>query len=171
MKKSIYLMMGACIILLSACKDTAEVRQAEGGYTYKTSGVVRVQHGDTIDNVHLAPETGTMVLASDKDGERATLNFNHSGGDGYDMHVSIRRDSLFLDPMQRTIDVEVAQDTLAFGTVLHQREAFQIKVNGDGKLLSNGDVCFTLTYTGHSINGNYTLSGTDIHVHCKRNAH
>ena len=171
MKKSIYLLMGACIILLSACKDTAEVRQAEGGYTYKTSGVVRVQHGDTIDNVHLAPETGTMVLASDKNGERATLNFNYSGGDGYDMHVSIRRDSLFLDPTERTIDVEVAQDTLAFGTVLHQREAFAIRVNGDGKLLSNGDVCLTLTYTGHSINGNYTLTGTNIHVHCKRNAH
>ena len=171
MKKSIYLMMGVSIILLSACKDTAEVRQAEGGYTYKTSGVVRVQHGDTIDNVHLSPETGAMVLTSDKNGEYATLNFNHSGGDGYDMRVAIRKDSLYVDPMERTIDVEVAQDTLAFGTVLHQREAFKVRVNGDGKLMSNGDVCLTLTYTGSSLNDNYTLSGTDIHVHCKRNAH
>ena len=35
-----YLILGVSTLLLSACKDTADVRQAEGGYTYKTSGVV-----------------------------------------------------------------------------------------------------------------------------------
>lgn len=170
MKKIIYLMLGACTMMLCACQDTADVRQAEGGYTYKTSGVVTIRQGSESGEVHLTPETGTMVLTSGKNGSEAVLSFNHSGGDNYDMHVRIEKDSIFADAMERTIDVEVSTDTLPLGTVTHRREAFGIRVNGDGKIMSNGDVCLSLNYTGRALNENYTLSGTDIHVHCKRNA-
>ena len=170
MKKLIYFLLGACVVMLSACEDSCEVRQAEGGYTYKTSGVVRVQRGDTVSDIHLAPETGTMVLTSSKDGDKALLNFNYSGGDNYDMQVAIQNGEIAVNATKRVIDVAVAQDTLLSGIIVNRPETFSIHVNGEGKVLSNGDVCLTLTYSGHSLNDNYTLSGTDIHVHCKRNA-
>ena len=170
MKRFMYLILGVSTLLLSACKDTADVRQAEGGYTYKTSGVVTINQAGETSEVHLTPETGTMVLTSNRNGSEATLSFNHSGGDTYDMQVRLENDSIFLDPLSRTIDVEVSTDTLAFGTVTHQREAFEVMVNGEGKLMSNGDVCLQLRYAGHALNENYTLTGKDIHVHCKRNA-
>ena len=38
MKKICSIMLGMLAVVLSACQDTAEVRNAAGGYTYKTSG-------------------------------------------------------------------------------------------------------------------------------------
>ena len=169
MKKICSIMLVVVAVLLCACQDTVEVRNAAGGYTYKTSGQVTVSKSDTVMDVHLTPETGTMVLASNRNGGEATLSFNHSGGDTYDMVGTIDKDSIRLEPFDRLIDVEVAQDTLLFGNVTKRRETFEVKVTGDGKILSNGDVCLTLSYEGDALNEHYHLTGENIHVHAKKN--
>ena len=169
MKKICSIMLGMLAVVLSACQDTAEVRNAAGGYTYKTSGQVTVSKSDTVMDIHLAPETGTMVLASNLNGGEATLSFNHSGGDSYDMVATIDKDSIRLEPFDRLIDVEVAQDTLLTGGVIKRRRTFEIQVTGEGKIMSNGDVCLTLDYQGDALNDNYHLEGQNIHVHAKKN--
>ena len=168
MKKICSIFLCAAAVLLSACQDTAEVRSAAGGYTYKTSGVVTITKADTVMEVHLTPETGMMTLASNKNGKEATLSFNHNGGDSYDMVATIDKDSIYLMPGSRFIDVAVAQDTLLFGNVNKRRESFEIEVTGDGKVMSNGDVCLNLHYEGDALNDGYHLEGNEVHVHAKR---
>ena len=168
MKKRYVLFLVMFAWCLTACNQDPEVNSLVGNYTYKVSGVVSV---DSVGEIHLTPETGTMTLtATDKERE-VIMSFNHNGGDVYDIRANVTSDSLYLRPMHRYVDVEVAQDTLVLGNVTHRRETYDVQVSGSGHMLSNGDVSFALTYAGHAINNpGSTLSGKNIFLHCKRNA-
>lgn len=172
MKKTFLLLAGVIAFVLTACQKSDEVSVLEGGYTYKLSGVVTVQQSDTIlSEVHLTPESGTMVASHTANENEILLSFNQNSGDAYDMTAKVGQDSLFLRPIHRTIEVEVAQDTLLLGYVVKHRESFDIEVKGAGHRLTNGDVCLMLSYTGVAANDTTCrLTGENIHVHCKQNA-
>jgi hypothetical protein len=73
--------------------------------------------------------------------------------------------------MHRYLDVEVSRDTTALGTVIKNNETFDIEVAGSGKMLSNGNVSFVLSYSGKALNdASRTLNGKNIMLQCKRNA-
>lgn len=168
MKKTYVILLSVLAWMLTACQQNEEVNNLLGNYTYKVSGVVSV---DTIGDVHLAPETGTMTFTSTDKDDEVLMSFNHNGGDVYDIRAMVTKDSLYIRSTQRYIDVEVAQDTLLLGNVSKRRETFQIAVAGSGHMLSNGDVSFNLSYNGQAINDpSCLLSGKNIHLHCKRNA-
>lgn len=171
---TIHFMSLLCLatLLLTSCKSKDEVYNLVGNYTFKTSGVVSLQNaGSVVGDVHLTPETGTMTITStDKDNE-VKLSFNQNNGDVFDISALVTSDSLYIRSMHRNIDVSVAQDTLLSGNVIHHRETFDVEIKGAGNLLSNGDVCLMLTYSGVQRNDpSCVLSGTNIHTHCKRNA-
>ena len=168
MKKTYVILLSVLALALTACNQKDEVNSLIGNYTYKVSGVVSV---DTVGDIHLTPETGTMSITStDKDHE-VIMSFNHNGGDAYDIRANVTTDSIYIHPMHRYIDVEVAQDTLALGTITHRHETFDVLVSGSGHMLSNGDVSFNLTYSGKAINNPAEqLNGKNIFLHSKRNA-
>jgi hypothetical protein len=142
-----------------------------GSYTYKTSGVVTIQSASSVGEVHLPPETGTMALTDTNKENEVVLSFNQSLGDAYDFSAFVTSDSIYLRPIHRNIDVEVARDTLLSGNVLKRLETFDIEINGSGYMLNNGELCFMLTYKGVQRNApDCVLSGKQIHTHCKRNA-
>ena len=167
--KKIYLILLSVLALgLSACNQKDPVNSLSGNYTYKVSGVVNV---DSVGDIHLSPETGTMSITSTEKNEEVIMCFNHNGGDAYDIRANVTTDSLYILPMHRYIDVEVAQDTLALGTITRRRETFDVQVAGSGHMLTNGDVSFNISYTGTSLSDpNTHLSGKGIFLHCKRNA-
>ena len=168
MKKYYVILLGVLVLALSACNQKDEVYSLIGNYTYKVSGVVTV---DTIGDIHLSPETGTMSITStDKDHE-VIMSFNHSGGDAYEIRANVTVDSIYIHPMHRYIDVEVAQDTLVLGTITHRHETFDVQVSGSGHMLSNGDVSFNLSYSGKALNDpEEQLNGKNIFLQGKRNA-
>ena len=168
MKKTYVLLLSALAFVLTACNQNEEVNSLLGNYTYKVSGVVTV---DTIGDVHLTPETGTMSITTTDKNHEVIMSFNHNGGDAYEIRANVTTDSLYIHPMHRYIDVEVAQDTLVLGNITHRLETYDVQVSGSGHMLSNGDVSFNLTYSGASINDpNNLLSGKNIFLHAKRNA-
>lgn len=110
------------------------------------------------------------ITTTSKDHE-VIMSFNHSGGDAYNIRANVTKDSLYIIPAHRYIEVEVAQDTLILGTVTHRRETYDVLVAGSGSMLSNGDVSFSMTYAGTAINDETShLNGKNIFLHCKRNA-
>ena len=110
------------------------------------------------------------ITNTDKEDE-VIMSFNHNGGDAYDIRVMVTKDSLYLRPTRRYIDVEVAQDTLLLGNVTRRLETFDVLVQGSGHMLSNGDVSFSLSYDGQALNdAKRTLDGKNIFLHGKRNA-
>ena len=168
MKKTYVILLGVLALALSACNQKDEVNSLVGNYTYKVSGVVTV---DTIGDIHLSPETGTMSITSTDRDKEVIMIFNHSGGDAYEIRANVTTDSIYIHPMHRYIDVEVAQDTLALGTVTRRQESFDVLVSGSGHMLSNGDVSFNLTYAGKALNNpDEPISGNNIFLHGKRNA-
>ena len=168
MKKSYVILLGVLVLALTACNQKDEVNSLIGYYTYKVSGVVTV---NTIGDVHLAPETGTMsITTTDKDHE-VIMCFNHNGGDSYDIRANVTEDSIYIHPIHRYVDVEVARDTLALGTVTYRHETYDVQVSGSGYMLSNGDVSFNLTYSGKALNDpSDKLNGKNVFLHGKRNA-
>lgn len=167
MKKTYVLLLSVLAWAFSACNQNDEVYRLVGNYTYKVSGVAYV---DTVGDVHLTPETGTMSISTAQDHE-VIMSFNHNGGDAYDIRANVTADSIYILPMHRYIDVEVAQDTLLLGNVLKHLETYDVEVTGAGHMLSNGDVSFSLNYTGKALNDEaLKLDGKDIFLHCKRNA-
>ena len=168
MKKTYMLFLSVLAVVLTACNQNQEVNALLGNYTYKVSGVVTV---DTVGDVHLTPETGTMSITHTNNEAEVILSFNHNGGDAYDIRAMVTKDSLYLRPMHRYIDVEVAQDTLLLGNVTKRLETFDVLVQGSGHQLSNGDVSFLLSYDGQALNdANRKLTGKNIFLHSKRNA-
>ena len=168
MKKIYVILCGVLALVLTACHQNEEVNNLLGNYTYKVSGVVTV---DTIGDVHLTPETGTMTITNTDKEDEVIMSFNHNGGDAYDIRVMVTKDSLYLRPTRRYIDVEVAQDTLLLGNVTRRLETFDVLVQGSGHMLSNGDVSFLLSYDGQALNdAKRTLDGKNIFLHSKRNA-
>ena len=168
MKKIYVILCGVLALALTACHQNEEVNNLLGNYTYKVSGVVTV---DTTGDVHLTPETGTMTITNTDKEDEVIMSFNHNGGDAYDIRVMVTKDSLYLRPTRRYIDVEVAQDTLLLGNVTRRLETFDVLVQGSGHMLSNGDVSFSLSYDGQALNDTKrTLDGKNIFLHGKRNA-
>ena len=110
------------------------------------------------------------ITTTDKDHE-VIMSFNHNGGDAYDIRANVTTDSIYIHPMHRYIDVEVAQDTLVLGTITRKHETFDVLVSGSGHMLSNGDVSFNLTYSGKALNNpDEPINGKNIFLHGKRNA-
>lgn len=170
MKKLMFLGMIAAMLI--SCKSKDEVNVLVGNYTYKTSGVVTINNSPIVSgDVHLTPETGTMQLSDTNKENEVVLSFNQSLGDAYDIAAFVTSDSIYLRPMRRNIDVEVARDTLLSGNVIKHLETFDVEVSGSGHMLNNGDLCFMVSYKGVQRNdAKCVLNGTNIHVHCKRNA-
>ena len=168
MKKTYVILSCVLALALTACTQNEEVYSLVGNYTYKVSGVVTV---DAVGDTHLTPETGTMsITTTDKDHE-VIMSFNHNGGDAYDIRANVTKDSIYIHPTHRYIEVEVAQDTLAFGTITHRNETYDVQVSGSGHMLSNGNVSFNLTYAGKALNDpNDKINGTNIFLHGTRNA-
>ena len=164
--KKIY-MFALSALLLTACTQNKEVTCLLGNYTYKVSGVVTI---DEVGDVHLMPETGTMTLTNTAEEGEIIMSFNHNGGDVYDILALVDSDGIYIEDMNRYIDVEVAQDTLLLGNIVKRQETFDVSVSGYGQRLSNGDISLTLSYEGQALNSDYTLEGDNIFVHCKRNA-
>ena len=164
-KYYVFLISALC---LCACNQEDPVNCLEGNYTYKVSGAVNVT---SIGDIHLTPETGTMSITSMVADQEIIMSFNHNGGDAYDIRANVTKDSIYIHPINRYIDVIVAEDTLALGSVIHRLETFDVQVSGSGHQLSNGDVSFSLTYSGKALNEpSHQLSGKNIFLHCKRNA-
>ena len=168
MKKTYVILMSVLALMLTACNQKDEVSSLIGNYTYKVSGVVTV---DSVGDIHLTPETGTMSITTTGKDHEVIMSFNHSGGDAYDIRANVTTDSLYIIQAHRYIEVEVAQDTLILGVVTHRRETYDVVVSGSGHMLSNGDVSFSMNYAGKAINDETSLlSGKNIFLHCKRNA-
>ncbi|MBR0296836.1 MAG: hypothetical protein IJQ95_05550 [Paludibacteraceae bacterium] len=172
MKKAYLIIASVLALGLTSCSQNEEVNSLVGNYTYKVSGVVTIEHSDTlVGDVHLTPETGTMTLTGTGKEKEVVMSFNQTSGDVYDVTAVVTGDSLYVRPTHRNIEVEVARDTLVLGTVIKRQEIFDVEVQGSGYMLSNGDVCLMLTYDGEERNDpKYKLSGKNIHLHCVRNA-
>lgn len=167
MKKIHVILMSMLAVMLTSCSQDKEVKDLLGDYTYKVSGVVRVSD---VGDVHLTPETGTMSITSAAQDKEVILSFNHSGGDVYDIRASVTADSIYLRSMHRYIEIDVEKDSTIFGGV-RQHETYDVTVSGSGHMLSNGDVSFTLNYSGKELNDpSRTLKGQNIFLHCVRNA-
>ena len=168
MKKIYIIMCSVLALALTACNQNEEVNALTGNYTYKASGVVRVSD---VGDIHLAPETGTMSVTGTEKEDEVIMSFNHSSGDAYEMRATVTKDSLYVRPMHRYLDVEVSRDTTMLGTVIKNNETFDIEVTGSGKMLSDGNISFSLTYSGKALNeAGCTLNGNNIMLQCKRNA-
>ena len=168
MKKIYVIMCSVLALALTACNQNEEVNALVGNYTYKASGVVNVSE---VGDIHLTPETGTMSLTDTDKEDEVIMSFNHNSGDAYEIRATVTKDSLYVRPMHRYLDVEVSRDTTALGTVIKNNETFDIEVAGSGKMLSNGNISFVLSYSGKALNdASRTLNGKNIMLQCKRNA-
>lgn len=161
-------MCSVLALALTACNQNKEVNALVGNYTYKISGVVNVSEGG---DIHLTPETGTMSLTNTDKEDEVIMSFNHNNGDAFDIRATVTKDSLCLHPMHRYIDVEVSRDTTVLGLIIKNNETFDIEMTGSGKMLSNGNISFSLSYSGKALNDTgRALNGKNIMLQCKRNA-
>lgn len=190
MKKQLVLLSVVCL-LLASCSDSAEIRDAKGGYRFKTTGKVtlkvpsesnhKVKESST---VNLANETGSFELVSLKDDDKVLLTFDQLNGDVYHTEGVLSEDELTFDPFTRTLNLPIVteySDTIHVHTVLGtvrdsiitftktRNEVFDITVSGTGTTYEN-NIIFNLTYKGESQEDDErTIEGTDIQMLCKKN--
>ncbi len=190
MKKQLVLFAMACV-LLTSCSDTAEIRDAKGGYRFKTTGKVTLQVPDgknqkaTVSTVvNLANESGTFELVSLKDGDKVLLTFDQLNGDVYHTNGVLSGDELTFEAFNRTLNLPIVteySDTIhihpLIGTVRDSiitytkthNEMFDITVTGNAKTYEN-NIIFNLTYKGESQEDKQrTIEGSDIQMLCKKN--
>ena len=88
--------------------------------------------------------------------EMAKINFWSNNGDAYTLNAIISHDTVFIDQSYRDIYVDEA------------KSLFSIAVNGEGRLLSNGDINILLYYNGRAHNAEYVLTGSQIQLLAKK---
>lgn len=190
MKKQLVLFAMACV-LLTSCSDTAEIRDAKGGYRFKTTGKVTLQvpdrknHKATVSTVvNLANESGSFELVSLKDGDKVLLTFDQLNGDVCHTNGILSGDELTFEAFNRTLNLPIVteySDTIhihpLIGTVRDsiitytktRNEMFDITVTGNAKTYEN-NIIFNLTYKGESQEDKQrTIEGNDIQMLCKKN--
>ncbi|GEM_PF-997601 len=194
MKKQMFYLAAICLVMAS-CADTADVRDAKGGYRFKTTGKVTLQMPDesnpkaTVSQVvNLTNETGSFELVSLKDNEKVLLTFDQLNGDVYHTKGTLSGDELSFDTFTRTLDLPITteySDTLhiPYLDILGQNkfrdsiitytktktEVFDITVTGNAKTYEN-NIIFSLNYKGESQEDRRrTVEGTDIQMLCKKN--
>lgn len=187
MKKQFFLLAALCLVLAS-CEDTADVRNAKGGYRFKTTGKVTLSVPDesnpkaTVSTiVNLTNETGSFELVSLKDGDKVLLTFDPLNGDVSHTEGVLSGSDLTFNAFTRTLEVPVdteVKDTITIPIIggdtvytytVTKTEVFDITVSGTGKVYTN-NIIFSLVYEGKSqTNEQHTIKGTDIEMLCKKN--
>ncbi len=194
MKKQMFYLAAICLVMAS-CADTADVRDAKGGYRFKTTGKVTLQMPDesnpkaTVSQVvNLTNETGSFELVSLKDNDKVLLTFDQLNGDVYHTKGTLSGDELSFDAFTRTLDLPI---TTEYSDTLHipyldllgqnkfrdsiitytktETEVFDITVTGNAKTYEN-NIIFSLNYKGQSQEDKQrTVEGADIQMLCKKN--
>lgn len=194
MKKKMFYLAALCLVMAS-CADTADVRDAKGGYRFKTTGKVTLQMPDennpkaTVSQiVNLANETGSFELVSLKDNDKVLLTFDQLNGNVYHTKGTLSGDELNFDQFTRTLDLSITTDYadtlhIPYLDILEQSkfrdsiitytktrtEMFDITVSGYAKTYEN-NIIFSLNYKGQSQEDKQrTIEGTDIQMLCKKN--
>ncbi len=190
MKKQFVLLATLCLVLAS-CEDTADVRDAKGGYRFKTTGKVTLSTPDeanpkaTISTIiNLTNETGSFELVSLKDGDKVLLTFDQLNGDVCHTEGALSGKDLSFSPFTRTLELPIDteyKDTIRIPIIgnltrdsiytytVTKTETFDVTVSGTGKVYTN-NIIFSLTYEGKSqTNEQHSIKGTDIEMLCKKN--
>lgn len=190
MKKQFVLLAALCL-LMASCDDSAEVRDAKGGYRFKTTGKVTLYTPDesnpkaTLSTViNLTNETGSFELVSLKDGDKVLLTFDQLNGDVCHTEGTLSGKDLSFNPFTRTLEVPVDteyKDTIRIPIIgdltkdsiytytVTKTEVFDITVSGTGKTYEN-NIIFSLNYKGESqTDKQHTIEGTGIEMLCKKN--
>lgn len=194
MKKQMFYLAAICLVMAS-CSDTADVRDAKGGYRFKTTGKVTLQMPDTNNPkatisqvVNMNNESGTFELVSLKDNDKVLLTFDQLNGDVYHTKGTLSGDDLTFESFTRTLDLPITTEKydtihLPYKGPLGQSlvrdsiititktkiEVFDITVTGSAKTYEN-NIIFSLNYKGQSQEDKQrTIEGTDIQMLCKKN--
>ena len=116
MKKQMFYLAAMCLVMAS-CADTADVRDAKGGYRFKTTGKVTLEMPDesnpkaTVSQiVNLTNETGSFELVSLKDNDKVLLTFDQLNGDVYHTKGTLSGDELTFDAFTRTLDLPITTE-------------------------------------------------------------
>lgn len=161
MKQKLFILVAA-VVLLASCQDNSAVREARGGYSYKTSGTVFVG----TERVALSPESGQMEIVPLHDDTEVLLTMNAMGSDSYTTTATIDRDGhITLKPFRRAIEIRF--DTTRLLT-WPERELFDITVEGSGTCYDDV-VVLELNYDGRSNESGHLLSNDHVTMIGKRN--
>ena len=148
----------SAICALNACSNEPGLKTALGDYNYTIAGSARIYDvkQDFAFQARLTPENGTMTIVRGEEKEMAKINFWSNNGDAYTLNAIISHDTVFIDQSYRDIYVDEA------------KSLFSIAVNGEGRLLSNGDINILLYYNGRAHNAEYVLTGSQIQLLAKK---
>ncbi|MBQ7631689.1 MAG: hypothetical protein IJS82_02895 [Paludibacteraceae bacterium] len=184
--KMIY--FGALLMLMTACSDSAQVRDVKGTYRYKTTGKVTLEENfagatkaDTLV-ANLDNESGTLEVVSLHNGDSLLLTFDPLNGDVSISHGIADGKRIRFAPYYRTLEVPTVvkyYDTISIGagilihdTVLvrerKEYEVYDIRVRGYADAYDN-NLVFNLQYDGKSQSSLRTLRGEGIQSLAKRN--
>jgi len=167
--------MAAAALMLASCSDSTEVRDAKGGYHYKTSGQVSITDNGKTTQQQLDQETGLMEVISLHSGDSLLLTFSQTGGEVYETKGIADGKTVRFDPLHRTITLRTTTentistnlvDSLGTYTTV-QHETFDLSVSGYAEVYDN-TLIFHYTYDGQAESGK-TLHGEDITMLAKRN--
>ena len=173
---------------MSACTDSASVRDAKGAYRFKTTGKVTIEEnyagatkGDTLV-ANLDNESGSLELVSLHDGDSLLMTIDRLNGEVVATKGTISNGRLSFVPYNRTLEVPTMvkyYDTLNIGigilskdTVIvrerNEYEVYDITVSGSAQVYDN-NLVFDLKYTGASQTSERTLRSTGIKCLAKKN--
>jgi len=182
MKKNLMLILAAAA-LLSACSDSADVRDIRGGYHFKTSGQVTVSNsGADPYPLTLTNETGLLEVVSLHADDSILITFNQTNGGVYTTRGTTDGKLITLEPFDRTATLRVETtyaDTITSGIGIFSTdsiisvtapsvETFDLHVSGYGEVYDN-NLIFHLTYDGRSQSSAKTVAGSDISMLAKKN--
>lgn len=180
MKKNKLMIAAALTMMLAGCTETAEVRDAKGGYHYKTSGQVEITDSGKTHIEQLSQESGLLEVVSLHDDDNVLITFSQTGGEVYNTKGSINGNNLRIDPFRRTLSIRTTTDNNigiddhlglldSIGTYpTVQTELFDITVSGRAEVYDN-TLIFYYQYDGRSQSTGKTLRGTDIQMLAKKN--
>lgn len=133
--------------LLASC--TNEITRLTGEYSYKVSGTALV---DTAKEA-LPNEIGSLQII-DRGEDGLLLTFNTLEGALYTADGSLKDGELLLAAFQRTLRLTAS--------------SYKVTVNGSGTVY-DGTIVFNLTYAGTLLEGNKSLTATDVLLIAKKN--
>lgn len=180
MKKNKMIIAAAMTLMLAGCSETAEVRDAKGGYHYKTSGQVTITDKGKTTTEQLNQESGLLEVVSLHDDDNVLITFSQTGGDVYNTQGSISGNDLRLEPFHRSLSIRTTTENNigiddhlglldSIGTYPSiQTEVFDITVSGRAEIYDN-TLIFYYQYDGTSLSTDKTIHGTDIQMLAKKN--
>lgn len=186
--KKLIILFGTALLFLSACTDTAGVRDVKGSYRYKTTGKVTLEENykgatkaDTLV-ANLDNESGTLEVVSLHNGDSLLLTFDPLNGDIAVTRGVLDGSTIRFASYRRTLEVPTTVkyfDTVSLGigilsydTVIvrerNEYEVYDITVHGHANVYDN-NLIFVLDYSGTSQTSERTLKGTNIQSLAKKN--